>query len=130
MELQRLRERRRVDQALGEEQKREAGIDDRRFRRDGPGKRIRVGLIRGERRKARCIACARTGQLPPPRFPPTLFVRVFSYACQARFASKASLPSIPVLAMGRVAALHIAFAMIESTMEPALAGLFCPLYGA
>lgn len=48
--FQRLRQRRRVDQALGEEQKREAGVDDRRFGRDGPRKGIRVGLVRGERR--------------------------------------------------------------------------------
>jgi hypothetical protein len=73
MDLQRLRERRRVDQALGEEEKRKAGIDLRRFSRDGLGKRIWVGLIRGERRKARCIAGARTGQLPSSAFPPTLF---------------------------------------------------------
>jgi hypothetical protein len=64
--FQRLRQRRRVDQALGEEQKREAGIDDCRFGGDGPRKGIRVGLVRGERRKARRIACARTRQLPSP----------------------------------------------------------------
>jgi hypothetical protein len=52
VDLQRLGEGRRVDQALGEEQKREAGVDDCRFGRDGLGKGVRVGLIRGERRKA------------------------------------------------------------------------------
>ncbi|WP_246674089.1 hypothetical protein [Mesorhizobium sp. B4-1-1] len=129
MDLQRLRKSRRVDQALGEEQKRKAGVDGCRFGRDGSCKGIRVGLIRGERRKARCIACARTGQLPSSAISSNAVLCVsFSCACQARFASKASLPSIPVLAMGPVAALHIAFAMIESTMEPALAALFCPLY--
>ena len=81
MDLQRLRKRRRVDQALGEEQKREAGFNDCRFGCDGPSKRVWVGLIRGERRKARCIACARTGQLPSPQFLRRFCVFFLFYAC-------------------------------------------------
>ncbi|KUM27904.1 hypothetical protein AU467_14735 [Mesorhizobium loti] len=124
MQLQRIRQCRCVDEALGEEDQREAGIDGCRFGRDGPGKDIWIGLIRGERREATCVTRARTGQLASSRSSSdAVFVRVFLCVSGTR-ASTPSLPSILVLAMGPVAALHDAFAMIESTMEAALAALF------
>jgi len=81
MQFQRLRERCRVDQALGEEQKREVGVDDCCFGRDGPGKGIWVGLIRGERREAACVARARTGQLAFSCDSSNAFLCVSSCAC-------------------------------------------------
>lgn len=71
---QRFRQHPRIDQALGEEQQREAGVDRRGFRRDRTGKGAGVGLIRGERREAACIARARTGQLPSPAFSSDVFL--------------------------------------------------------
>ncbi|CDX12405.1 hypothetical protein MPLB_1200087 [Mesorhizobium sp. ORS 3324] len=55
------------------------------------------------------------------------------YACPfvcVRHARVAGIFALnPGFGNGPVAAPHMAFAMIESTMEGALAGLFCPLYG-
>ncbi|WP_342634095.1 hypothetical protein [Mesorhizobium tamadayense] len=101
-QLQRLRQCRCVDEALGEEEQREAGVDGCGFGRDCPGKCIWIGLICGERREAACVTRARTGQLAFSRNSSNaVFVRVF-LCVFGTLASRASLPSIPVLAMGRL----------------------------
>ena len=46
----------RVDETLGDEEQREAGIDRCGLLGDRCGKEIGIGLVAGERRQAACVA--------------------------------------------------------------------------